>query len=48
VVLDPFSGTGTTGVAALEHCMRFVGVELVPRFVRMAQGWLKLVAGAKA
>ncbi|MYW93430.1 site-specific DNA-methyltransferase [Amycolatopsis rubida] len=30
VVLDPFCGTGTTGVAALEHGCSFVGVDLDP------------------
>ncbi len=48
IVLDPFAGTGTTGVAALENGRRFVGIDLVPRFVRMAQVRLKLVAGAEA
>lgn len=27
VVLDPFSGTGTTGVAAIRHDRKFVGIE---------------------
>jgi DNA modification methylase len=35
VVLDPFSGMATTGVAALKLGRRFVGVELIPRFVRL-------------
>ena len=28
VVLDPFCGSGTTGVAALRHGRRFVGVDM--------------------
>ena len=44
VVLDPFAGTGTTGAAALNNGRRFVGVELVPRFVRMAHERLKMAA----
>lgn len=29
-VLDPFSGSGTTGIAAREHCCRFIGIDLDP------------------
>ncbi|OXM62793.1 DNA-methyltransferase [Amycolatopsis vastitatis] len=29
-VLDPFSGSGTTGIAALEHRCRFIGIDLDP------------------
>jgi len=47
VVLDPFAGTGTTGVAALENDRRFVGVELVVRFASMADRRLKEVAPAR-
>ena len=36
VVVDPFCGAGTTGVAALKHGRKFVGIDLLPRFVRMA------------
>ncbi|MGV3564189.1 MAG: DNA-methyltransferase [Nocardioides sp.] len=45
VVLDPFMGSGTTGVAAVLERRRFVGVEMVPdhaataeRRIREAQG----------
>ena len=47
VVLDPFAGTGTTGAAALEAGRRFVGIDLVPRFIRMAHERLKLAARSK-
>lgn len=40
VVLDPFCGTGTTGVAALKHGRRFLGIDLAPRIVEMARGRL--------
>jgi site-specific DNA-methyltransferase (adenine-specific) len=36
VVLDPFLGSGTTGVAALECGRRFIGFEKEEKYVRMA------------
>jgi DNA modification methylase len=36
-VLDPFSGSGTTGVVALRHGRSFVGIELNPSYVEMAR-----------
>jgi DNA modification methylase len=36
LVLDPFCGSGTTGVVALRHLRRFVGIELNPEYVDMA------------
>lgn len=36
VVLDPFMGAGTTGLAALKHGRRFVGIELNPEYAKMA------------
>jgi site-specific DNA-methyltransferase (cytosine-N4-specific) len=46
VVLDPFCGSGTTGLVALRHGRRFVGVDLSAKFLdlalrtRLAQGAL--------
>ena len=37
VVLDPFCGSGTTGVVALRHGRSFVGIELNPEYVEMAR-----------
>ena len=37
VVLDPFSGAGTTGLVAKQHGRRFVGCELNPEYVVMAK-----------
>ena len=36
-VLDPFAGTGTTGIVALKEGRRFVGVELNPTYAAMAE-----------
>lgn len=37
VALDPFAGTGTTGVAALRNGRSFIGLELNPAYVEMAR-----------
>jgi DNA modification methylase len=36
-VLDPFCGSGTTGVVALRHDRKFVGIELNPTYAGMAE-----------
>ena len=36
-VLDPFCGSGTTGVVALRHGRSFIGIELSPEYVEMAR-----------
>jgi DNA modification methylase len=36
LVLDPFIGSGTTGLIALKMGRRFVGVELNPEYVSIA------------
>lgn len=36
-VLDPFAGTGTTGVVALKEGRHFVGIELNPAYAAMAE-----------
>jgi DNA modification methylase len=37
IVLDPFAGAGTTCLVAKDHGRRFVGIELNPEYVAMAQ-----------
>jgi DNA modification methylase len=36
LVLDPFCGSGTTGMVALRHGRRFIGIELSAKYVDMA------------
>lgn len=37
VVLDPFFGSGTTGLVSLKHRRNFVGVELNPEYIKIAE-----------
>ena len=48
VVLDPFMGSGTTGMVALKHGRRFVGIELNPEYFRMACDRIRAVADETA
>ncbi len=41
VVLDPFSGTATTGVVALRHGRSYVGVELSPKYAEISRERLR-------
>ena len=43
VVLDPFMGSGTTGLVALRHGRRFVGLDINAEYVEMAR---RRLAGA--
>jgi len=36
-ILDPFMGSGTTGVAALRHGCNFVGIEIEPKYFEIAK-----------
>jgi DNA modification methylase len=36
-VLDPFTGSGTTGAVAIRHQRSFVGVELNPEYLTLAR-----------
>ena len=37
VILDPFSGAGTTGVVAIKHSRCYIGTELNPDYVEMSR-----------
>jgi DNA modification methylase len=47
-VLDPFAGSGTTGLAAIQLDRRFTGIDLSPDFARLAAGRLAQAAAGKA
>ena len=36
-VLDPFMGSGTTGVACVQTGRRFIGIEIDPKYYEIAQ-----------
>ena len=35
-ILDPYMGSGTTGVAAVQMGRRFIGIEIEPRYFDIA------------
>ncbi len=41
VVLDPFAGSGTTGMVALRHNRSFIGIELSPTYAEMARNRIR-------
>lgn len=41
IVLDPFFGAGTTGVVALKQNKKFIGIELNPEYIEIAQNRIK-------
>ena len=41
LVLDPFCGSGTTGAVAIRHQRNFIGCELNPDYVKLAEAELR-------
>ena len=41
VVLDPFFGSGTTGLVALKQRKNFIGIEISEEYIRIANKRLK-------
>jgi site-specific DNA-methyltransferase (adenine-specific) len=42
-ILDPFNGSGTTGVAALKMGRRYTGIDLDPTYLKLTQKRLDAV-----
>lgn len=42
-VLDPFSGSGTTGLVALKHGRTYIGIELNPEYADLSREYLDAV-----
>jgi len=47
MVLDPFTGSGTTGLAAIQLDRRFTGIDISPDFTRLAAGRLARAAAPR-
>ncbi|MGL4576136.1 MAG: DNA-methyltransferase [Burkholderiaceae bacterium] len=47
LVIDPFCGSGSTGVAALKRGCQFIGIELVPEIAEIARTRLEQVNGRR-
>lgn len=43
VVLDPFCGSGTTGVAAVKYGRKFIGIDNEPKYLEIAEKRIKEV-----
>jgi hypothetical protein len=47
IVLDPFSGSGTVGVAAIKEGRNYIGIEINPAYCAIARGRLAEAEGDK-
>jgi DNA modification methylase len=45
IVLDPFSGAGTTSYVAMQHGRKYIGIELNPEYILMAEKRLDSIRG---
>ena len=46
-ILDPFMGSGTTGVAAVRQGRKFIGIELDPHYFQVAVERIEVATGGK-
>jgi site-specific DNA-methyltransferase (adenine-specific) len=47
VILDPFTGSGSTGVACVHEGVSFIGVELEPRYLQVAEARIDYAKGIR-
>lgn len=45
LILDPFSGSGTTALAAKKNGMKYIGIDNSPKYCEMAEKRLKMYGG---
>lgn len=43
IVLDPFLGSGTTAIAAVKNNKKYIGIELNPEYLKIAEKRLKVI-----
>ncbi len=43
IILDPFTGSGTTGEVAIRYARRFIGIELNPEYIELARKRIEAV-----
>lgn len=41
IVLDPFNGSGSTGIACKKEGMEYVGIELDPEYCKISEARIK-------
>ena len=45
VILDPFMGSGTTGMAAVSEGFDFIGIEMNPDYMRICEARIRHTIG---
>jgi site-specific DNA-methyltransferase (adenine-specific) len=48
IVLDPFTGSGSTGKAAILDGFRFIGIEMTEDYIPIIEGRLKYAADQRS